>query len=205
MRWGIDFIGPINPPSSTSHKWVLTATDYFTRWIEAIALKEANEFSVLSFYEDIVTRFGVPDSIISDNALAFVGLRVTYWAVKHGIHLNTSSNYYPQGNGLAESTNKNLIRIIKRTMEDNQRTWHIELKYALWENRVTPKRYIRNSPYMLFYGKEARLPLSVELLALDIIHQLEMFEEHDPMSVRYAELMELEESRDKAMRVSEHH
>lgn len=94
IRWGIDFIGPINPPSSTGHKWVLTAIDYFTWWTEAVALKEANESSILSFYEDIITRFGVPDSI-SDNALAFFGLRVTDWAVKHIIHLNTSSNYYP--------------------------------------------------------------------------------------------------------------
>ena len=80
---------------------MLTTIDYFTWWTEATTLKEGNESSVLSFYEDIITRFGVPDSIILDNALAFVGLRVTNWVVKHEIHLNTSSNYYPQGNGLA--------------------------------------------------------------------------------------------------------
>lgn len=140
-----------------------------------------------------------------DNALAFVGLRLTNWVVKHDIHLNTSSNYYPQGNGLTKSTNKNLIRIIERTMEDNQRTWNIKLEYVLWADRVTPKKSIGNSPYMLVYGKEARLPLSVELLALDIIHQLEMLEEQDPMSIRYVELMELKESRDKAMKVLEYH
>jgi hypothetical protein len=33
MQWGIDFIGEINPPSSTHHKWTLTATEYFTKWI----------------------------------------------------------------------------------------------------------------------------------------------------------------------------
>lgn len=58
---------------------------------------------------------------------------------------------------------------------------------------------------MLVYGKEARLPFSVELPALDIVHQLEMFEEQDPMSVRYAELTELKESRDKAMKALEYH
>jgi len=95
MRWGIDFIGPINPPSSAGHRWILTATDYFTRWTEAVALKESNESVVLNFYCDLVSRFGVPESIISDNALAFVGLRIIDWAVKNGIYLNTSSNYYP--------------------------------------------------------------------------------------------------------------
>lgn len=95
MRWGIEFIGPINPSYSAGHKWVLTAIDYFTWWTEVVSLKEANESSIMSFYEDIVTRFGVPDSIISNNTLVFVGLRVTDWVVNYGIHLNTSSNYYP--------------------------------------------------------------------------------------------------------------
>ena len=204
MKWGLDFIGPINLPSSAGHRWVLTATDYFTRWTEAVALKDSNESAVLNFYEDIVTRFGVPESIISDNALAFVGFKITDWAVKHGIYLSTSSNYYPQGNGLAESTNKNLIRIFKRTMEENQRVWHSRLKAVLWVDRVTPKRSIGNSPYMLVYGKEARLPLSVELPALDLIHQLQMFEEEDLMAIRYAKLMELDEVRRKAMQTLEY-
>jgi len=57
--------------------------------------------------------------IISDNGLAFVGDNVTDVAMKYGIYWKTSSNYYPQGNKLVESTNKNLLRILKRTVEDN--------------------------------------------------------------------------------------
>lgn len=90
-------------------------------------------------------------------------------------------------------------------MEENQRIWHTILKSALWVDKITPKRLVGNSPYVLVYGKEARLPLSVELPALDIVHQLEMFEELNPMSMRYAELMELEESRDKARKTLEYH
>lgn len=59
-KWGMDFIGPINPNSSAGHKWILTATNYFTMWNEAIALKEATGLVVLKFYEAMTTRFGVP-------------------------------------------------------------------------------------------------------------------------------------------------
>lgn len=131
MKWGLDFIGPINPPSNLGHKWILTTTDYFTKWIEVVTLKEANKSAVLNFYEDIVARFGTPESIISDNALAFVGTRITEWAIENDIFLRTSSNYYPQGNGQAKSTNKKMIRIIKREIEDNQRSWNNKLKLAL--------------------------------------------------------------------------
>jgi len=38
-QWGLDFIGTINPPSSVGHRYILTATDYCTRWSEATACK----------------------------------------------------------------------------------------------------------------------------------------------------------------------
>ena len=90
QKWGIDFIGVINPPSSAGHKWIITATDYFTRWTEATTLKDTNETSILHFYDDVVNRFGVPDSIIFDNTLAFIGMKVTEWALKYGIYLSTA-------------------------------------------------------------------------------------------------------------------
>ncbi|XP_059073532.1 uncharacterized protein LOC131874260 [Cryptomeria japonica] len=157
MKWGLDFIGFINPPSSASHKWVLLATDYFTKWTKAMALKEANEITGQEY------MIGIIDCV----------------------YLNTSSNYYPEGNGKVESTKKNLLRIIKRTMEGNQRAWHTKMKSTLWVDRITPKRSTGTSPYMLVYGKEVRLPISLELPALDLANHLDMIEE-EPMTGRLA-------------------
>lgn len=126
--------------------------------------------SVVEFLNGIVTRFGAPSTIISDNAKSFVGAHICAWAIDHNIYLSTSSNYYPQGNGLAESSNKNLIRIMKRTIEDNQRCWHKKLKTTLWANRIMPKRSIGNSPFVLVYGREARLPISLEFSSLELAH-----------------------------------
>ena len=83
--------------------------------------------------------------------------------MKKGIKLHHSTNYYPQGNGLAESTNKNLIRILKKTMIENQRSWHLALPNSLWADRVTPKNSLGVSPYTLVYGKEAILPPNIML------------------------------------------
>ena len=43
QQWGLDVIGDINPLSSGQHKYIITATDYFTRWSEAISLQKINE------------------------------------------------------------------------------------------------------------------------------------------------------------------
>ena len=101
-QWGIDIIGEIKPNSSLQHKYILTATDYFTRWVEAISLRKVNEDAVMDFLQDhIITRFGVPIFLVFDNATYFSSIRITTFANERGIKLHYSANYYPQGNGLA--------------------------------------------------------------------------------------------------------
>jgi hypothetical protein len=82
--------------------------------------------------------------------------------------LRYSTNYYPQGNGVAESTNKNLVRILKKTVVENHKNWHNALHNALWDDRVTPKESLGNSPYFLVYGQESILPTNLYLPSLQI-------------------------------------
>ena len=110
-----------------------------------------------------MTRFGVPISLVFDNASYFSSIQITTFANEKGIRLHYSANYYPQGNGLAESTNKNLIRILKKTVIEIQRSWHIALPNSLWDDRVTPKNSLGVSPYTLVYGKESILPPEILL------------------------------------------
>jgi len=81
--------------------------------------------------------------------------------------MGQSSNYYPQGNGLAKST--------------NHKNWHKKLRDALWASRLTPKDSTGNSPYTLVYGKEARLSLHLELNALVLAINNEDTQELSPL------------------------
>jgi hypothetical protein len=87
--------------------------------------------------------------------------------------LKYSASYYPQGNGLAESKNKNLIKIIKRTVSENHKNWHNALFNALWADRVTPKASVGNSPFFLIYGREAILPPHVLLPSLQLSQKVQ--------------------------------
>jgi transposase InsO family protein len=148
QQWGLDIIGPINPPSSQQHKYIVIATDYFTRWSEATTLRTVNTSQVIAFLNShIITRFGIPDCLVFDNASYFSSLEMSNFSLEKGIKLKYSASYYPQGNGLAESTNKNLIKIIKRTVAENHKNWHNALLNALWADRVTPKATVGNSPF----------------------------------------------------------
>ena len=98
----------------------MIAADYFSRWTEAIPLFKVNEEVVINFLEQhIITRFGIPNSLVFDNATYFSCFKLSKYALEKGIILKYSSNYYSQGNDLEESTNENIIHILKRTMVDH--------------------------------------------------------------------------------------
>ena len=70
-QWGLDILGPF-PRVICNCRFVLVAVDYFTKWAEAEALANIWDVDVKKFvWKNIVTRFRVPDSLISDNGLQF--------------------------------------------------------------------------------------------------------------------------------------
>jgi len=114
---GLDIIGEIFPLSSKQHHYILNSINYFTRWREAVLLKQVNDQEVINFLQhNVISRFGVPNSLVFYNATYFSLLRLYDFAFANGIVLKHSTNYYPQGNGLVESMNKILIHIIKKTI-----------------------------------------------------------------------------------------
>ena len=80
-----------------------------------------------------------------------------------GIKLVHSTSYYSRGNGLAKSSNKIMIRIIKKLLEDDKKNWDSKLKYALWVDRVTTNKSTGNSPFKLIYGIEVVFPIQLTL------------------------------------------
>jgi hypothetical protein len=71
-QWGLDFIGEIHPQSSTQDKWILTAKNYFTEWIEAVPTRLAIDTVIIQFSENnIFSRFGCPIKIITYNVVSF--------------------------------------------------------------------------------------------------------------------------------------
>ena len=109
-QWELDIVGEIDPNYSKIHTYILTTTDYFSIWNEVIPLKAINDNEVIQFLQwNIITRFGVPNYLIFDKATYLSSLKIVEFSLKHNNNLKYSANYYPQGNGVVESTNKNLL------------------------------------------------------------------------------------------------
>ena len=94
MQWGLDVVGPLQR-ALPQFRFLLIATDYFTKWIEAVSLSEVTGQQIVKFlWQNIIYRFGLHHAIISDNVIR-------------------SSTVYPpllpQGNGQAEINNRTIL------------------------------------------------------------------------------------------------
>lgn len=190
VQWALDSVGVINPNSSSGHKFITREIDYCTQWIEAIACQNATAEVVLKFIEEhIITKFSMLVALVCDNVPAFTSAQLMQWSYQYKVILKFSSNYYSQDNGVAESTNKNILDVIKKLLEKNPRDWHNQLRYALWADRTQAKAALGTSPYYLVYGQTLVFPINLQIPALQLMKELDI---EDQVEVRLLNLLRLD-------------
>ena len=158
-QWGLDIVGPF-PKAAGNRRYLLVGTDYFTKWVEAEPLANIRDVDAKRFiWKNIVTRFGVPYALISDNGLQFDSKAFRKYCSDLGIKNRYSTPAYPQGNGQAEAVNKVIVNGLKKRLDDAKGRWVEELPHVLWTYRTTPRKSTGETPFSMTYGAEAVIPL----------------------------------------------
>ena len=117
-QWGLDILGPF-PKAVGNKRFLLVGTDYFTKWVEAEPLANIRDVDAKKFvWRNIVTRFGIPHTLISDNGLQFDSKAFRRYCNELGIANRYSTPAYPQGNGQAEAINKTIVNGLKKRLDD---------------------------------------------------------------------------------------
>ena len=118
---------------------MLVGTDYFTKWVETEPLANIRDADAKKFiWKNIVTWFGVPHSLISDNGLQFDSKFFRRYCCELGITNRYSTPAYPQGNGQAKVVNKVIVNGLKKRLDDAKGRWVEELPHVLWTYQTTP-------------------------------------------------------------------
>ncbi|RVW99179.1 hypothetical protein CK203_018872 [Vitis vinifera] len=101
-QWGMDIVGPL-PAAPAQKKFLLVATDYFSKWVEAEAYASIKDKDVTKFvWKNIVCRYGIPQIIIADNGPQFdsIAFRNFCSELKYPefiLHATLSSKQWPGG------------------------------------------------------------------------------------------------------------
>ena len=205
QKWGLDFVGPFKPPAArTGNKYILVATDYCTKWAEAKALRDNTAASIAKFlYEHIWCRFGCPIEIVSDQGGHFINHVIRNLTAHYAVVHKKSTPYYPQANGLAESTNKTLQNILKKIVNENRTDWDDKLHSALWAYRTAFKTSIGSTPFRLAFGLEAVMPIEFQVPSLRLQIRDRLPESESEQNC-LSQLLDLRENRINSMSQLEH-
>jgi transposase InsO family protein len=102
--------------------------------------------------EHIIHRFSIPQSLTTNQGSSFMSHQVREFAKSLKIKLLSSSPYYTQANGQAESSNKTLIKLTKKNIEENPKRWYEVLSEALWVHHISKYSATKVTPFELVYG-----------------------------------------------------
>ena len=142
-------------------------------------------------YEDICCKFGVALEILSDQGPGFRADLMEFLCDKLKIKQNFTTPYHPQCNGLNERFNGELVQILTKVTESQGKNWDLEVPSTLWAYRTSVKTGTGFTPFRLVYGKEALLPIEVELPAVKLLEKL-MGQPNDVFKERLLYLQEVQ-------------
>jgi hypothetical protein len=163
-RLGIDIVGPLKP-TTTGKRYIVVATDYFTKWPEARAIEKADAKTVAWFlYDEIICRHSCPREILSDRGAVFVSQIVTNLIEIIGTHRRLTSAYHPQSNGLTERYNQTLCQTLKKCVKETTQEWDTLIASALFAYRTTKNRTTKYEPFYLLYGRAPTLPIELDII-----------------------------------------
>ena len=140
---------------------LLVAVDYYSNFIEVERLSTTTSGSVIKPLKEMFARYGVPDTVVSDNGPQFDSGEFSRFANQWNFEHTPSSPRYPQSNGKAENAVKTVKRLFKKCKEAG-----ISEFQALLDWRNTPSEGMSTSPAQRFFGRRCRtlLPMSAGLL-----------------------------------------
>jgi len=120
----------------------------------------------VQFFTDIIYRFGVPNSIITNNGTQFTGKKFLKFCDDYHIRVDWSAVAHPQTNDQVDRANGRILQGLKprifNKLNKFGRRWLTELPSVIWSLRTTPSRATGFSPFFLVYGAEAILPTDLE-------------------------------------------
>eukprot|EP00731_Ephydatia_muelleri_P031113 Em0022g627a len=195
---GIDFIGPISPPGEDGSQYILTISDYFTKWVEAIPTPDKTATTVANCLFKIFMRMGLPRVMLSDNGSEFCNKLNDKLAEILGVKRRLTTPYHPQANGLDERYNQTLQNMLAKFVSTKQTVWSSYLDTCTFAYNTSRHESSTYTPFQLMFGRQAILPVDIDLQKEsgdELHHKYQMLNDPDIVAVQHKHQVILEDAK----------
>jgi transposase InsO family protein len=159
----IDITGP-HPKSRKGYIFILTVQDHFTKWAEALPLRNDTASVVATvLFNNVLIRFGMPMRLLSDQGAEFGSVLFQELCWYMDIWKIRTSPYRPSTNGMVERLHRTLNSTLAKVVDADQRNWCEKLPGVIAAYRATPHQSTGFSPNTLMFGRENRMPIDIVL------------------------------------------
>jgi hypothetical protein len=157
-KLGIDFLGRFRP-SQKGNTYIITATDYFTKWAICKAVPAATkEHAADLIIENVICVFGTPKTLLSDRGVQFRAQFSQAIYERVAMRHVTTTAYHAQTNGLCEKYNQTLAKMISAYVSKSQDTWDEGLQWVTFAYNSSINSSTGFSPYRLLFARDPVLP-----------------------------------------------
>jgi hypothetical protein len=144
--------------TSSGNKYCAVFTDYLTKWVEAVPLRNMTAETVAkALVEEVITRHSAPSKILTDQGQNFHSKLISAICDYMKIKKVQTAAYNPKCDGLTERFNRTLCQMLAMYSNSNQTNWDMHLQWALYAYRTSEHTITGDSPFALLYGREPRL------------------------------------------------
>ncbi|KAL6475049.1 hypothetical protein MHYP_G00160890 [Metynnis hypsauchen] len=157
---GVDFVGPL-PRTAAGNVYILVFIDYFSKWIEVSAVREATaQVATSKFQSEVFAHHGAPKYLISDRGTPFMSEFFNQMVKILGSEHHLTMAYHPQTNA-TERVNRTLKTAIQVYVENKHNSWDKYIPQICFALRTAPHESTGFSPARMLYGRELAIPVDL--------------------------------------------
>ena len=156
---------------------LVVAREHLSGWVEARHLSKGSSEKVADFfYEEIMCRYGMPESIVVDG-----GAENKKWTdlpvKRYNTRKITVTPYHAAANGVVERGHRPIADALAKLTAcsgEPKEMWIDLLPAVLWADRITTRRKTGYAPFRLMFGQDAVLPVELDHLTWNTAHWQEI-------------------------------
>ncbi|CAF1509339.1 unnamed protein product, partial [Rotaria sp. Silwood1] len=170
----MDFHGPITPTSQRGNKYIISLTDVLSKFVVTKAVRDNTTQTAVRFLkEDIISKFGTPRCILTDNGTHFTSTFMNELIKQIGATHLYSTPYHPQTNGQVERYNSTMDAKIAALSNLRKTDWDDQLPFVTFNYNASIHSSTKQIPFEMMFGRLPVLPFDYQDPNVTLTHDSE--------------------------------